>query len=46
MLVQYNISVHNAGGFVEIPGDNRNTAYRYNVIAVSAALSSISTSRC
>ena len=31
VLVQYNLSVHNAGGFVEILGNNRNTVYRYNV---------------
>lgn len=31
VLVQYNLSIHNAGGFVEILGDNRNTVYRYNV---------------
>ncbi len=31
VLVQYNLSVHNAGGFVEILGNNRNTVYRYNM---------------
>lgn len=30
-MVQYNLSVGNAGGFVEILGDNHNCAYRYNV---------------
>ncbi len=31
VVVQYNLSAHNAGGFCEILGDNRNCAYRYNV---------------
>lgn len=31
VLVQYNLSVDNEGGFVEILGNNRNSAYRYNV---------------
>lgn len=31
VIVQYNFSAHNAGGFCEILGDNRNCAYRYNV---------------
>jgi hypothetical protein len=31
VVVQYNFSAHNAGGFCEILGDNRNCAYRYNV---------------
>jgi len=31
VVVQYNLSVHNAGGFCEILGDNHNCAYRYNV---------------
>jgi hypothetical protein len=31
VLVQYNLSVGNAGGFIEILGDNYNCTYRYNV---------------
>ena len=31
VIVQYNLSYHNAGGFVEILGNNYNCAYRYNV---------------
>lgn len=31
VVVQYNFSAHNAGGFCEILGDNRNCAYRYNI---------------
>ncbi|GEM_PF-418596 len=31
VIVQYNFSYHNAGGFVEILGNNVNCAYRYNV---------------
>lgn len=31
VVVQYNLSLDNAGGFVEILGDNHNCAYRYNV---------------
>lgn len=31
LVVQYNLSLDNAGGFVEILGKNRNCAYRYNV---------------
>jgi hypothetical protein len=31
VVVQYNLSAHNAGGFCEILGDNYNCAYRYNV---------------
>jgi hypothetical protein len=31
VVVQYNLSLHNAGGFVEILGANRNCAYRYNI---------------
>ncbi len=31
VIVQYNFSAHNAGGFCEILGDNHNCAYRYNV---------------
>ncbi len=31
VVVQYNLSVNNAGGFCEILGDNHNCAYRYNV---------------
>ena len=30
VVVQYNFSAHNAGGFCEILGNNRNCAYRYN----------------
>ncbi|MDI1319822.1 MAG: right-handed parallel beta-helix repeat-containing protein [bacterium] len=31
VVVQYNLSVNNAGGFCEILGNNHNCAYRYNV---------------
>lgn len=31
VVVQYNFSAHNAGGFCEILGNNYNCAYRYNV---------------
>lgn len=31
VIVQYNISENNAGGFCEILGNNHNCAYRYNV---------------
>jgi hypothetical protein len=31
IIVQYNISANNAGGFIEILGNNYNNAYRYNV---------------
>lgn len=31
VIVQYNLSVDNEGGFVEILGDNFNCAYRYNI---------------
>ena len=31
VIVQYNFSAHNAGGFCEILGNNYNCAYRYNV---------------
>lgn len=31
VVVQYNLSVNNAGGFCEILGDNFNCAYRYNI---------------
>jgi hypothetical protein len=31
VVVQYNLSVNNSGGFVEILGNNRNCSYRYNV---------------
>ena len=31
VVVQYNLSVNNAGGFIEILGNNYNSAYRYNV---------------
>ncbi len=31
VVVQYNISVNNAGGFCEILGNNYNCAYRYNI---------------
>ena len=31
VVIQYNLSANNAGGFYEVLGDNRNTAYRYNV---------------
>jgi hypothetical protein len=31
VVVQYNLSAHNAGGFCEILGNNHNCAYRYNI---------------
>jgi hypothetical protein len=31
IILQYNLSVNNAGGFCEILGNNYNCAYRYNV---------------
>lgn len=31
VVVQYNLSVNNAGGFIEILGSNFNCAYRYNI---------------
>ncbi|MDI1318890.1 MAG: right-handed parallel beta-helix repeat-containing protein, partial [bacterium] len=31
VIVQYNLSARNAGGFCEILGDNFNCAYRYNI---------------
>jgi hypothetical protein len=31
IVVQYNISAYNAGGFCEILGNNYNCAYRYNI---------------
>jgi len=31
VVVQYNLSVNNSGGFVEILGNNRNCSYRYNI---------------
>ncbi len=31
VVVQYNLSAHNAGGFCEILGNNSHCAYRYNV---------------
>ncbi len=31
VVVQYNLSANNAGGFCEILGNNHNCAYRYNV---------------
>jgi hypothetical protein len=31
VIVQYNLSAHNAGGFCEILGNDHNCAYRYNV---------------
>ncbi len=31
VVVQYNLSAHNAGGFCEILGNNYNNAYRYNI---------------
>ncbi len=31
VVVQYNLSINNHGGFVEILGNNRNCAYRYNI---------------
>jgi len=31
IVFQYNLSANNAGGFIEILGNNHNSAYRYNV---------------
>jgi hypothetical protein len=31
VVVQYNLSVDNEGGFIEILGNNHNCAYRYNI---------------
>lgn len=31
IVVQYNLSANNAGGFIEILGNNHNCAYRYNI---------------
>jgi hypothetical protein len=31
IVVQYNLSIDNEGGFVEILGNNHNCAYRYNI---------------
>ena len=31
VVVQYNLSIDNMGGFVQILGTNRNCAYRYNI---------------
>jgi hypothetical protein len=31
VVIQYNLSMHNAGGFFEILGNNYNCAYRYNI---------------
>lgn len=31
VVVQYNLSLNNAGGFVEILGNDRNCCYRYNI---------------
>ena len=31
VILQYNFSANNAGGFVEILGNNRNCAYRFNI---------------
>lgn len=31
IVLQYNLSAHNAGGFCEILGNNYNCAYRYNI---------------
>jgi hypothetical protein len=31
VVVQYNLSMNNAGGFCEVLGNNHNCAYRYNV---------------
>lgn len=31
VVVQYNLSVNNSGGFVEILGNNQNCCYRYNI---------------
>ncbi|RIW16454.1 right-handed parallel beta-helix repeat-containing protein [Algoriphagus lacus] len=31
VVLQYNLSAHNAGGFIEVLGNNYNCAYRYNI---------------
>lgn len=31
IVLQYNLSAHNAGGFIEVLGNNFNCAYRYNI---------------
>lgn len=31
IVLQYNFSAHNAGGFIEVLGNNFNCAYRYNI---------------
>lgn len=31
VIVQYNLSMNNAGGFCEVLGNNHNCAYRYNI---------------
>jgi hypothetical protein len=31
VVAQYNLSIDNEGGFIEILGNNRNCAYRYNI---------------
>jgi nitrous oxidase accessory protein NosD len=31
VVIQYNMSIDNEGGFVEILGNNHNCAYRYNI---------------
>ena len=31
IVFQYNLSANNAGGFIEILGNNHNSAYRYNI---------------
>ena len=31
VVIQYNLSANNAGGFCEILGNNYNCAYRYNI---------------
>ena len=31
VIVQYNLSIDNEGGFIEILGNNHNCAYRYNI---------------
>jgi len=31
VVIQYNMSIENGGGFVEILGDNHNCSYRYNI---------------
>ncbi|MDF2159020.1 right-handed parallel beta-helix repeat-containing protein [Algoriphagus sp. CAU 1675] len=31
IVLQYNISAYNAGGFIEVLGNNYNCAYRYNI---------------